>query len=66
MTKARWQQHIADAGPHDRTTCPECRDRMKTRMKTRRATMRRRERDDAYRSCGLVKVRGALGGVYWE
>ena len=26
----------------------------------------RRAREDAYRSCGLVKVRGALGGTYWE
>ena len=26
----------------------------------------RRERDDAMRSLGLVRVRGALGGVYWE
>lgn len=26
----------------------------------------RRERNQAYRDCGLVRVRGALGGVYWE
>ncbi|MDQ1291959.1 MAG: hypothetical protein QG615_1769 [Nitrospirota bacterium] len=26
----------------------------------------RKARDEAYRSCGLVKVRGALGGTYWE
>ena len=26
----------------------------------------RRMRDQAYRDCGLVRVRGALGGVYWE
>ncbi len=26
----------------------------------------RKARDEAYRSCGLKKVRGALGGVYWE
>jgi hypothetical protein len=32
----------------------------------RRRNKTRRERDEAYRSCGLVKVRGALGGVYWE
>ena len=24
------------------------------------------EREDALRSCGLVKVRGILGGTYWE
>lgn len=26
----------------------------------------RREREQAMRDCGLVKVRGALGGTYWE
>ena len=26
----------------------------------------RRERDQAMRDIGMVKVRGALGGVYWE
>ena len=26
----------------------------------------RRDRDDVMRSCGLVRVRGAMGGVYWE
>ena len=28
--------------------------------------LHRANRDDAMRSIGLVKVRGALGGVYWE
>lgn len=27
---------------------------------------RRKEREDVLRSCGLVKVRGAMGGTYWE
>ena len=31
-----------------------------------RARDNRRGRDEAYRSCGLVKVRGSLGGTYWE
>lgn len=26
----------------------------------------RQTRDQAMRDCGLVKVRGALGGIYWE
>lgn len=26
----------------------------------------RKQRDDLLRSCGLTKVRGALGGIYWE
>ena len=31
-----------------------------------RRRAQRRARDEAYRSCGMVRVRGALGGVYWE
>lgn len=31
-----------------------------------RAASAKRDREDVLRSCGLVKVRGALGGVYWE
>lgn len=31
-----------------------------------RASANKRERESIMRSCGLVKVRGALGGVYWE
>jgi hypothetical protein len=26
----------------------------------------RKARNEAYKSCGLVRVRGNLGGVYWE
>lgn len=33
------------------------------RLKNRIA---RRERNEARRACGLVKVKGALGGTYWE
>lgn len=29
-------------------------------------TARRKERDAIMRSFGLVKVKGALGGTYWE
>ena len=31
-----------------------------------RAKRNRQAKEQAYRSCGLVKVRGALGGTYWE
>ena len=31
----------------------------------RRAKLRK-ERDEAMRSLGLKRVRGALGGIYWE
>lgn len=26
----------------------------------------RRAKEQAYKDCGLVKVKGALGGTYWE
>jgi uncharacterized Zn finger protein (UPF0148 family) len=32
----------------------------------RRRNADRRAREDALRSCRLVKVRGAMGGTYWE
>ena len=38
----------------------------KKTLTRQRAKNRRRERDAVMRSCGLVKVRGALGGTYWE
>ena len=31
-----------------------------------KARIARRDRDEAMRSVGMVKVRGALGGTYWE
>ena len=31
-----------------------------------RARQASKDRDSIRRSCGLVKVRGALGGTYWE
>lgn len=34
--------------------------------KRKKRNAARKERDEVMRSCGLVKVRGALGGTYWE
>jgi len=31
-----------------------------------RSKLNRVARDETYKSCGLVKVRGAMGGTYWE
>lgn len=50
-------------------TCRSCEDRADTLggTKAREAKARlRKAREAALRSCGLVKVRGALGGIYWE
>lgn len=30
------------------------------------SNIKRQSRDNAMRDCGLVKVRGSQGGVYWE
>lgn len=46
--------------------CPDC-DKAEADGKRRaKANERRRARDAAMRSLGLVKVRGAMGGTYWE
>lgn len=43
----------------------ECDDCERGR-KRKQAAKRRRERDQALRDLGMTKVRGALGGTYWE
>lgn len=42
--------------------CQDCENNKKRAA----AKAKRKAREDAYRSCGLVKVKGALGGTYWE
>ena len=45
--------------------CAGCRE--KANKRNARAKVARQARDEAYQSCGLVKVRGAVSGkVYWE
>ena len=36
------------------------------RCKKDKRNQRRREREQILRDMGLVKVKGALGGTYWE
>ena len=49
------------------TACERYEDAEPKRAKRRiAARARRREHDDVMSSLGLVKVRGALGGTYWE
>ena len=43
--------------------CAKCDAKARTSAKAR---ANRKARDAAMRSLGLVKVRGALGGTYWE
>ncbi len=42
-------------------TCPKCKAMPVQKRKERKKAM-----EDALRSCGLTKVRGAMGGTYWE
>lgn len=48
--------------------CERAEDLSQAKLKARRkrANAVRREREAVMRDCGLVKVRGALGGTYWE
>jgi hypothetical protein len=62
MTKQAWMEHARTAGDHDRKSCPQCAARRKTRASNAARTMR----DEVYKSFGMVKVRGALGGTYYE
>jgi len=43
--------------------CSKCADKIRQSKKSR---ARRREREAVMRSLGLIKVKGALGGTYWE
>ena len=45
--------------------CPAC-DAGLTAKKKAAAKEARAAREEALRSCGLKKVKGALGGTYWE
>jgi hypothetical protein len=46
--------------------CSECEDAANREKRLRGRREARRAHDEALRSLGLVKVRGALGGTYWE
>ena len=51
--------------------CPACDDAdgcasQKAAERRKRAREARRMRDEAMRALGLRKVRGAMGGTYWE
>ena len=47
-------------------TCAVCKREAHSKTKRASARANRKAREYALESCGLVKVRGALGGVYWE
>lgn len=44
--------------------CNSCEEA--SNQKKKRATINRKARAQALESLGMVKVRGAMGGTYWE
>jgi hypothetical protein len=47
-------------------TNPPIANHCKYRIAREKQNKRRKDRDQAMRDLGLIKVRGALGGTYWE
>lgn len=52
-------------------TCTKCEDaaefsKAKKAAARKKANSARKARESALRSLGLTKVRGSMGGVYWE
>jgi tRNA(Ile2) C34 agmatinyltransferase TiaS len=62
MTKLQWQDHLKSTGVHDYSKCPEC----NKRSATRKACARQKAIRQVYSDLGMIRVRGNLGGVYYE
>ena len=64
--KKLWSEFIAshcyDKGFGNASSCSIC----KERRKTKRSNDRAKAIHEAYTSCGMTRVHGALGGVYYE
>ena len=54
--------------PDGDNTCRQCEDAVDAKHKKALARRRQaaREKAEIMESCGLKKVRGAMGGTYWE
>ncbi len=52
--------------PDGENRCQACELNEVNKARKARAKAQRQARDEAMRSLGLVKVRGAMGGTYWE
>ena len=46
--------------------CQQCSDRERGEAKKGKRRQARKLREQAMKDLGLVKVRGAMGGTYWE
>ena len=58
-------ENVGQDGENLCKKCDACNGDRK-QLANRRQSTKRRKRDQVLRDCGLVRVRGALGGVYWE
>lgn len=45
--------------------CTECEEKEKSQVRGKRRALKQAQ-EQAMKDMGLVKVRGAMGGVYWE
>jgi hypothetical protein len=66
VTAQKWREHAREARgaepEHDYGTCMLC----QARLKTIKANIRARAIRSAYADLGMVRVRGSLGGIYYE
>lgn len=63
LTRAYW--HSMGDPVEGESSVPEL-FALRAKAQQNRNRRNRRMRDQVRRDCGLVKVRGALGGIYWE
>lgn len=52
--------------PDGENICVQCAETERQWVKRQQRANQRKDREDALRSLGLKKVRGVLGGTYWE
>lgn len=66
MTKECTMEEFIASTPGMRESIEYANAKFRDQVKRDKRNQARRERDQAMRDIGMVKVRGALGGVYWE
>jgi hypothetical protein len=59
-------QKVAPGGYLQNVSAEESAEVLRLFVQRAKANRARKVRDQAYRDCGMVKVRGSLGGTYWE
>jgi len=65
MTKTAWKRHweqVKFDSRHDFKMCLDC----QARLRTKKANERARAIRAVYRDLGMKRVKGSLGGIYYE